>query len=481
MNQQSGIALLWFRQDLRLHDNPALIAALGGAPHVVPVYVLDDESAGHWRQGGASRWWLHHSLMSLAAGLRAAGSHLVLRRGRAAAVIPALAEELGAGIVHAGLAHETFWRSCDAEVGRTLKAAGRSLVLHRTATLADPEVIRTRTGGIYGMYTPFARAVEEQGEPDAPLDAPAHIPAPPRRITSDRLEAWQLLPNAPDWARGLRETWQPGEAAARARLARFLQAAIGRYGTGRNLPGEHGTSMLSPHLHFGEISPRQVWHAVLQVPAGPDRHTYLRELIWRDFSAYLLWHHPTLPEAPLRPAFARLPFRADAAGLRAWQRGRTGVPIVDAGMRQLWHTGWMHNRVRMIAASFLVKHLLVSWREGEAWFWDTLVDADLASNSASWQWVAGTGIDSQPFFRVFNPVTQGGKFDPDGAYVRRYVPELARLPDRYLHAPWEAPAEILRAAGVQLGRNYPQPLVDLAEGRRRALDVYRQTVQEPAA
>jgi len=265
------------------------------------------------------------------------------------------------------------------------------------------------------------------------------------------------------------------------RLTRFLDTGVATYGTGRNLPGENGTSMLSPHLHFGEISPCTVWHACRQRGGGADRQTFLRELIWREFSAYLLWHHPTLPEQPLRPAFAKLPWREDAPGLHAWQRGATGVPIVDAGMRQLWQTGWMHNRVRMIAASFLVKHLLVSWQAGEAWFWDTLVDADLASNAASWQWVAGSGIDSQPYFRVFNPVTQGEKFDPAGAYVRRFVPEIATLPDQYLHAPWLAPPLVLAGAGIRIGQKYPAPLVDLAVGRQRALDVYTRTVRQGAA
>jgi deoxyribodipyrimidine photo-lyase len=298
---------------------------------------------------------------------------------------------------------------------------------------------------------------------------------------SDRLEAWGLLPSRPDWAGGLRDTWTPGEQAARVRVKRFLHGSVGNYAIGRNLPAEDGTSMLSPHLHFGEISPRTVWHASLRAGDGEHARMFRNELIWRDFSAYLLWHHRSLPERPLRPAFEALAWRQDAAGLRAWQRGMTGVPIVDAGLRQLWQTGWMHNRVRMIAASFLVKHLLVSWQEGERWFWDTLVDADLASNAASWQWVAGTGIDAQPFFRVFNPVTQGEKFDASGGYVRRFVPELAALPDRYLHQPWAAPPLERRAAGVELGRTYPHPLVDLAEGRRRALDVYARTVREAAA
>ncbi len=472
--------LVWFRNDLRLGDNPALVSAARSG-RVLPVFVLDETAAGEWAPGGASRWWLHHSLAALAADLARAGAKLVLRRGDASRIIPALAEEIGAAAVHATIAHEPGWRSCDAQVAERLQKSGRQLALHRGATLTDLDAIQTRTGGIYGMYTPFARAVEEQGEPDQPLPAPASLRPVEARIASDQLQDWGLLPTHPDWAAGLREAWVPGEAAARKRLPIFLDKAAARYATGRNLPGQDGTSMLSPHLHFGEISPRTVWHAVRAHSAGPDQQTYLRDLIWREFSAYLLWHHPTLPEAPLRPAFARLAFRRDRAALRAWQRGRTGVPIVDAGMRQLWQLGWMHNRVRMIAASFLVKHLLISWREGEAWFWDTLVDADLASNSASWQWVAGTGIDAQPFFRVFNPVTQGEKFDADGAYVRRFVPELAGLPDRYLHAPWLAPPLELAAAGIRLGHTYPRPLIDLADGRTRALEVYRRTVREPAA
>ncbi len=478
MANASGTSLVWFRQDLRLHDQPALLAAMAGGARVLAVYVLDDTIA--WPAGGASRWWLHSSLASLGAALRQAGAGLVLRRGRSTEIIPALAREAGAGVVHAGIGHEPGWRTADAEVARLLAADGRALALHRTASLIDFDAVRSKTGTVYGMYTPFARAVEELGEPGRPEPAPVAI-KPAKAVASDRLEDWDLLPTHPDWAGGFRATWTPGEAAAASRLAQFVGGAVARYGTGRNLPGEDGTSMLSPHLHFGELSPRAVWHASRVEGEGRDHHTYRRELIWRDFSAYLLWHHPTLPEAPLRPAFARLASRTDPDGLRAWQRGLTGVPIVDAGMRQLWQTGWMHNRVRMIAASFLVKHLLIAWQEGAAFFWDTLVDADLASNSASWQWIAGTGIDSQPFFRVFNPVTQGEKFDADGGYVRRFVPELARLPDKYVHAPWTAPAAVLAEAGVTLGGNYPRPVVDLNEGRNRALDVYRRTVREAAA
>ncbi len=473
--------IVWFRQDLRLTDQPALYAAAEGGARVLPLYVLADPDEGAWAPGGAGRWWLHHSLDSLGAGLRKVGAPLVLRRGDPAQVIPALAEALGAAEVHAGAAHEPGLRAAEAAVAAALVRDGRKLVLHRTSTLIDPDQVKSQTGTVYGMYTPFARAVEARGEPPAPLPAPAKLHG--AKAESDRLEEWGLLPTRPDWAGGLRDLWTPGEAAACARLDRFVgsEGAVGRYDTGRNLPGEDGTSMLSPHLHFGELSPRTVWHASRTQDDGEGHHTYRRELIWRDFSAYLLWHHPSLPEAPLRPAFAKLAFRDAQPELAAWQRGRTGVPIVDAGMRQLWQTGWMHNRVRMIAASFLVKHLLISWREGQAWFWDTLVDADLASNAASWQWIAGTGIDSQPFFRVFNPVTQGGKFDANGAYVRRFVPEIAKLPDRYLHAPWTAPQAELDRAGLRLGQDYPRPVVDLAKGRDRALEVYRRSVREPAA
>jgi deoxyribodipyrimidine photo-lyase len=475
-----GVALVWFRQDLRLRDNLALHEAVRSAGRVLPVYVLDDDGAGAWAMGGASRWWLHGSLESLGRDLAALGAPLVLRRGRSEDVIPALAAEVGADAVHAGIAHEPFWRDIDSAVGERLRADGRVFARHAGTTLFDPEAVRTKTGGVYGMFTPFANAARAGPPPAVPVPAPKTLHAADSPA-SDKLDAWGLRPSRPDWAGGLRDTWTPGEAAARVRVKRFLHGSVGNYAVGRNLPAEDGTSMLSPHLHFGEISPRTVWHASLRAGDGEHARTFRNELIWRDFSAYLLWHHRSLPERPLRPAFEALAWRQDAAGLRAWQRGMTGVPIVDAGLRQLWQTGWMHNRVRMITASFLVKHLLISWEEGERWFWDTLVDADLASNAASWQWVAGTGIDAQPFFRVFNPVTQGEKFDASGGYVRRFVPELAALPDRYVHQPWAAPPLERRAAGVELGRTYPHPLVDLAEGRRRALDVYARTVREAAA
>ena len=475
-------AILWFRGDLRLADHAALEAAMAGGRPVIPVYVLDDDTPGHWRLGGAARWWLHHSLASLAAALAQRGVPLLLRRGPVAQVLPALAQEAGAAEVHAGHQHEPWARQASADVAAALGAAalgaaGASLHLHRTQTLFDLEGIRTKTGGVYGVYTPFAKACRLRGDPGAPTPAPDRIPAGPS-LPSDELSSWGLLPTHPDWSGGF-NIRQAGEAAAHARLASFLDKAVHGYDTGRNLPGQEGTSGLSAHLHWGELSPRQVWHTAAQAAERSNKglDTFLGEILWREFAAYLLFHNPHMPEQPMRPAFAALPFRDAPAELKAWQRGHTGVPIVDAGMRQLWQTGWMHNRVRMIAASFLVKQLLIRWQAGEDHFWDTLVDADLASNAMSWQWIAGCGIDSQPFFRVFNPVSQGERFDPDGVYVRKWVPELANLPDKYVHAPWEAPAEVLAGAGVTLGGTYPRPLVDLPAARQRALDAYRGAVK----
>jgi deoxyribodipyrimidine photo-lyase len=468
--------ILWFRRDLRLHDHAALAAAIATSAPILPLFILDTTQP----LGGAAAWWLHHSLASLAQSLEALGAPLILRRGDPTAIVPALAHQLNATQIHAGIAHEPATRQADATIAQTLAKSGRTLTLHHTATLSNPDTIRTQTNTIYGMYTPYARALEAQGEPPPPIPAPTHLHAA-GPIASDRLETWNLLPTKPDWAAGLRATWSPGEPTARARLKSFAKSTAAAYDTGRNLPGQEGTSRLSPHLHFGEISPASAWRASRTKPDNAGHQTWRRELIWRDFAAYQLWHHTDLAEKPLRPAFDRLEWREDKAALHAWQRGQTGVPIVDAGMRQLWQTGWMHNRVRMIAASYLVKHLLIAWQHGAAWFMDTLVDADLASNSTNWQWVAGTGIDSQPFFRIFNPTTQGEKFDPDGAYTRHYVPELAKIPNKYLHAPWSAPPLVLQAAGIRLGHTYPTPRIDLAAGRDRALAIYRRTVREAAA
>ncbi|MGI3776823.1 MAG: cryptochrome/photolyase family protein [Janthinobacterium lividum] len=471
----TGTTLLWFRQDLRLADNPALTAALADGGPVLAAYVLDESAGGRWAPASASRWWLHHTLESLAVDLASRGASLVLRRGPATETIAALARECGATQVHAGLMHEPWARARDAETTEALAAQGATLHLHQVSTLYAPDQVKTKTGSVYGVYTPYAKACRALGEPAPPQPAPDRIPGakPP---ASDALASWGLLPSRPDWAGGMRETWTPGEAGAHGRLDTFMKRGVAGYDQDRNIPGRDTTSMLSPHLHWGELSPNQVWHAARAAGSGKALDVFLAELLWHEFSAYLLWHRPELPDAPLRPAFAAIPWRTEPAELQAWQRGRTGVPIVDAGMRQLWNMGWMHNRLRLITSSFLVKQLLVDWVAGEEWFWDTLVDADLAANSVSWQWIAGCGVDAQPYFRVFNPVTQAGNFDPDGDFVRRWVPELKDVPTRWLHAPWEAPPAVLAKAGVTLGETYPHPVVDLGEARQRALDTFRRTV-----
>ncbi len=464
-------ALVWFRNDLRLDDNPALLAACAAADRVVPVFLLDDEAAGTWKMGGASRWWLHHSLASLAHDLRARGANLILRQGNAETIIVELAAEAGAAEIHTARSLEPWARGLDIRVATALRPTGIAFHRHLSAQLFAPETIKTKTGGPYTVYTPFSRACLER-DVSPPLPAPTRINGI-EGVPSAGLDDLNLLPKTPDWSGGLRGAWRPGEAGAKTLLDRFLAGPVQTYDESRNLPGIPGTSRLSPHVHFGEISPRRLWHAARAAPPGKGAETFKKELLWREFSISLLWYNLELPELPIRPEFANFPSAENPAALRAWQVGKTGYPIVDAGMRELWQTGWMHNRVRMITASFLVKHLLIPWQAGEAWFWDCLVDADLAANAASWQWVAGCGADAAPYFRIFNPVLQGKKFDPDGAYVRRFVPELAKLPTEHIHAPWDAPENLLADAGVKLGDTYPLPIIGLMEGRDRALAAYK--------
>jgi deoxyribodipyrimidine photo-lyase len=468
--------LLWFRQDLRLADNPALLAAAAAGP-VIPVYILDDATPGKWAMGGASRWWLHHSLGALDRALHAKGSRLILRRGPAADQIKRLVRETGASSVHWNRCYEPFAVERDQKLKAELKSDGIGATSHNAALLYEPHEIANRNGEPFKVFTAFWRACCAI-EPAPPGKMPAAIPAPQKWPASESLADWQLLPSKPDWAGGLRQSWTPGEAGAKARLEQFIEEPIADYAGGRDVPGLDVTSRLSPHLHFGEIGPRQVFHAVRfalhrHAALAKPGEKFLSELGWREFCHSLLFHFPQLPERNLRPEFDRFPWRTDAKALTAWQRGLTGYPIVDAGMRQLWQTGWMHNRVRMVTASFLIKHLLLDWRSGERWFWDTLVDADLANNAAGWQWVAGSGADAAPFFRIFNPVLQGEKFDAKGAYVRRYVPELAKLPDKLIHRPWEAKAVELADAGVVLGKTYPHPVVEHDFARKRALSAFQ--------
>jgi len=476
--------LVWFRQDLRLDDNPAFAAAAATGRPVVPVYILDDLAPGRWRLGGASRWWLHHSLAALGETLAGHALALVLRAGEATAVLPALAEETCAAGVYWNRCYEPRAVRRDAALKSSLRGAGAEARSFNAALLAEPWEARTVSGGPFRVYTPFQKALRARlgNDPPESFQVPAGVAAPDRWPASDRLADWKLLPETPDWAGGLRAAWRPGSGGAATRLAEFLDGPLAGYAHRRDRCDLSATSALSAHLHWGEIGPRRIWQAVHERAAregaserGADK--FLSELIWREFAHHLLFHYPGLPEANWRARFDAFPWRRDPAGLAAWQRGLTGYPMVDAGMRQLWETGWMHNRARMIAASFLVKHLLIHWRQGEAWFWDTLVDADLANNAAGWQWVAGSGADAAPYFRIFNPMLQGRKHDPEGAYVRRFVPELAKLPARWIHAPWEAPEAVLEACGVALGRTYPHPIVDHAVARERALAAYKSMPQ----
>lgn len=468
------LTIVWFRQDLRLQDNPALLAAVQRGA-VLPVYVLDDAGEGRWPMGAASRWWLHHSLAALDAALRERGSQLVLARGESVAVLRDLVRASGADAVYWNRRYEPAAVARDAAIKAELSAAGVEAKSFAASLLFEPHSVKNKSGGPFQVFTPFWNHCLTLDVPDAVTLPAGKFAAPARWPTSLALEDLKLLPTIP-WDVRFREAWQPGEEGAAKRLKKFVAGAMTRYADERDFPDHDGTSALSPHLHFGEVSPRQIWSAVRASGKGtgvfpPSRgaQVFLKEVGWREFAYHLLFHFPRTPEAPLRPEFARFPWRSDAAQLRAWQRGQTGYPIVDAGMRQLWTTGWMHNRVRMIVASFLVKHLRLSWQEGAAWFWDTLVDADLASNTLGWQWTAGCGADAAPYFRIFNPVLQGAKFDPNGDYVRRWVPELARVPVEFIHAPWEAAPLELSAAGVALGENYPRPVVDHAEARAAAL------------
>ena len=463
-------ALLWFRLDLRLTDNPALRVALGQGRPVIPVFIWSPEEEDRWEPGAASRWWVHQSLTQLDAALRQRGSRLIVRRGPTLPTIRALLEESTATAVFWNRRYEPAISDRDRRLKTTLREQGCVAESFNSALLFEPWAVRTQQGQPFQVFSAFWRACQAQPEPEPPQPAPRQIPGPPHWPATIPLEELGLEPSL-DWAGGLRSRWRPGEAGALEALNRFLDEGLCGYATDRDYPDRLGTSRLSPHLHFGEIGPRQVWAAVRgrqhgRSAAGQD---YLRELGWREFAHHLLFHFPHTPEQPLRQQFAAFPWEPDETNLRAWQRGRTGYPIVDAGMRELWTTGWMHNRVRMIAASFLVKDLLIPWQDGAAWFWDTLVDADLANNTLGWQWTAGCGADAAPYFRIFNPVSQGTKFDLSGAYVRRWVPELARLRHEWIHPPWDAPAGVLAAAGIQLGKSYPRPRVDHREARARAL------------
>lgn len=478
MSKQASPVICWFREDLRLSDHAALQAAVNSGRPVLPIYILDDVSPGTWCYGAASRWWLHHSLQALRERLLKLGGYLCQRRGDALRIIPALLAETGAEALYFSRAYEPWARRLETRLFDRLQD---SIEIKRFpgSLLFEPEQIKTFAGDPFKVFTPFWKACLRMPEPANIMSVPTKVEFYPDRPYSENLNSWHLLPKIPDWAGGLAETWRPGEEAAWQVFDDFMHTSLTAYATDRDRPDLNATSRLSPYLHFGEIGPRQLWHAIKLRQAthgvaikGGD--SFLRELGWREFSKHLLFHWPDLPTQPFRDSFSAFPWQRDPEKLRAWQKGKTGYPIVDAGMRQLWRTGWVHNRVRMIVASFLVKDLGQTWREGEDWFWDTLIDADLANNAAGWQWVAGCGADAAPYFRIFNPVLQGKKFDPEGRYVERWVPELSGLPAAMIHEPWRAPQSVLQQAGILLGRDYPLPLVDHSVARQQALALYQQ-------
>lgn len=474
MGKQS---LLWFRQDLRLTDNSALKAAAEYGKPVLAIFILDE--INQRAIGGASRWWLHNSLKALAQDVENAGGKLHIFEGDSHILIPQICIENDIGDVFINRHYEPDAQVLESTLHKALAQSGVGIKRYAGQCLFEPDAVLKGDGSPYKVFTPFYKACLRLPEPSRTPLAPLFPDWAERKPTQSLdLDDLKLLPSRPDWSSGLQENWQPGENGAAENLDIFLDSAVANYGEHRDIPAEPGTSRVSPHLHFGEISPRQIWYRVQQeLDQAPEKSegatAYLREIIWRDFAHYLLHHWPSLPSTPFRAEFKTFPWRSEPDMLKAWQTGQTGYPLVDAGMRQLWQTGWMHNRVRMVVASFLVKHLMQHWQEGERWFWDTLVDANMANNVASWQWVAGCGADAAPYFRVFNPTLQSEKFDAMGDYVREFVPELSALPKKYIHAPHTAPAEVLSAAGVELGKHYPRPIVDHKFARERALAAHK--------
>lgn len=453
---------MWFRQDLRLSDHPALSAAAAAGP-VIPLFVLDDDTPGDWRWGGASRWWLHQSLSSLSKDLP-----LVLRRGRADAVLAEVMKATGARALFFTRDYAPWSAALEQRVKAACEQAGAECHRYGGFLLHEPEAIRNGSGEYFKVYTPFSRACFARGEP-RPAKGRAQVDWASHELDMPPLAGLSLTPANPDWAAGFGTAWQPGEAGARARLLRFLEQGLHGYAEGRDRPDQDNTSRLSPHLHWGEISPHQVWQATRQAMEQAsggldhDGEKFLKEVLWREFAYSLVHHNPDFPEKPFRTEFTDFPWAEERDALLRWQRGETGYPIVDAGMRELWATGFMHNRVRMITASFLIKHLLQPWQQGERWFWDTLVDADIGNNAASWQWVAGCGADAAPYFRIFNPFLQGEKFDPAGDYVRKWLPELKDVPAATIHRPWDMPFP---------PRAYPPPMVEHGKARARALAAF---------
>lgn len=468
-------SIVWFRNDLRLADNPALSHAVTDSDTTLPVFIWDPDGEGDWAAGAASRWWLHHSLTDLTDSLEQRGARLVIRTGNSGRILAELIETTGADLVVWNRRYEPAVIERDRQIKQSLQESGCRVETFNGSLLREPWEVETGQGDPYRVFTPFWKSVKGTLDDVEPLEAPDAIPSPEDWPESLQVDDLELLPTIA-WDAEFYHTWIPGESGAQRSLDEFLSYRMPDYADGRNRPDKTSTSELSPHLHFGEISPRQIYSAVnhsnLNGHTRKSADVFLNEVGWREFAYHLLYHFPSTTDQPLREAFEQFPWEESASALRAWQKGRTGFPIVDAGMRQLWAIGWMHNRVRMIVGSFLTKDLLQPWQQGARWFWDTLVDADLANNTFGWQWVSGCGADAAPFFRVFNPVLQGEKFDPDGDYVRMWVPELAEMPSKWIHKPWSAPDWVLDEARVVLGETYPEPIVDHGEARKAALAAY---------
>lgn len=485
-------AIVWLRRDLRLSDQPALHHAAAHHNLVVPAFVFAPEEEADWQPGAASQWWLHHSLAALSARLAKLGSPLILRTGDSLSALRRLVKETGAEAVYWNRLYEPALIARDARVKQDLRADGLTVESFNGALLFEPWQLKTGAGEPYRVFSPMFRAAEARfNEIRKPLPAPKWLTAPAMALPSTAIDALKLLPSMP-WDGGFHEHWQPGEKGALQRLEQFAAQAIAQYKDLRDQPAQKSAvSGLSPHLHFGEISPQQCFvraqqahHELICTGAHGNIHHFIKELFWREFSHHLIYHYPKTPTEPMYERFAGFPWRKPkdyASDLKAWQQGRTGVPIVDAGMRQLWTSGIMHNRVRMIVASFLTKNLLIPWQEGAQWFWNTLVDASLPQNTLGWQWAAGCGADAAPYFRIFNPVLQGEKFDTEGSYVRAWVPELSTFPAKFIHKPWEAPGEVRRAAGLCLGSVYAKPIIELMASRDRALAAFARLKADNAA
>lgn len=471
MNEKKII--IWFRKDLRLSDNPALFEACKQG-EILPVYILEDDDNG-WSIGEAQKWWLYNSLKKLKSDLSNYKAELILRKGKPLSIISQLVKDTKSDAV--------FWNRCyepnsiqrDKKIKKQLKNIGVEVKSFAANLLFEPWKVTNQSGNYFKVFTPFWKNCILNHSPRSLYSRP-NIRPHKVQLKSEDIESWRLIPTKPDWSEKFNDYWVPGENSSQSLLSEFIKKNIAKYVTDRDIPGIKGTSKLSPYLHFGEISPHQIWYKVKDyhnmnvLGNGVDK--YLSEIGWREFSYHLLYHNPTLPSQEFNPKFQKFPWQFDADNLAKWQKGMTGYPIVDAGMRELWNTGWMHNRVRMIVASFLTKHLLISWQEGAKWFLDTLLDADLANNSAGWQWVAGCGADASPYFRIFNPIMQGTKFDVTGEYIRKWIPELAEVPNKYIHSPWEASKELLKSSKVELGITYPKPIIDHPIARNRALELY---------